>query len=259
MSGAGSHELLTYLKTYFPDARAMAVRYLNYAFLGRGLRLMGILRMGNWEDYGPGDAIWAMADSVIDGAKAEWSRAAAPELMRVRDYLAFLEFSRDQRVTVTVIAANPSAGKWIGRAGTRCYAGRLAVVSRAAGPDAGLLAADPTNRTTRTWTRWPTAGRAPRAPSWERLRRSTFVACPAWQWRLALTATNRCSAASIPSDLTVCGGDPTPSRTSRRPALTSASCKARSILDPAGRPPTLTSIPATARRSSSRACWRWTE
>ncbi|MDB4981378.1 MAG: hypothetical protein JWM82_2130, partial [Myxococcales bacterium] len=143
MNGASSYQLMSHLQKYFPDSRAMAARYLNYAFMGQGLRLMGILRMGKWEDYGPDDEMWPMADAAIDDAPAQWIRTTMPELMRVRDYLAFLEISRDEGVVLTVCAANPAAEKWIGRADARCYAGQLFVPSRAKGPDAGLLAVDP--------------------------------------------------------------------------------------------------------------------
>ena len=143
LAGASSRDLMAHLQPYFPDTRAMAVRYLNYTFLGAGLRLVGVLRMGKWEDFGAADPIWPMADALIDGAKDEWSGAPVPELMRIRDYVAFLEFTREQRVIATVRAAHPSAGQWVGRAGARCYAGRLCVPSLATGPHAGLLAADP--------------------------------------------------------------------------------------------------------------------
>jgi hypothetical protein len=63
--------------------------------------------------------------------------------MRLRDYSAFLQFTGEHHAIVVVCASNLSAGQWIGRAGTACYAGRLSVPTCEVGPQAGLLAAAP--------------------------------------------------------------------------------------------------------------------
>ena len=44
---------------------------------------------------------------------------------------------------MSVCAANPAAGQWVGQPGVRCYDGALPVVSRFSPPNEGLLAADP--------------------------------------------------------------------------------------------------------------------
>ena len=142
-NGASSHQLMAYLQTKFPDARPLAVSYLNYAFLGEGLRMVRVLRMGSWGDFGPDHEMWAMADALIDSAKSTWTQTPAPELMRLRDYFSFLKFTQDHGLVVTVLSASPSSGRWIGSAGARCYDGRMVVPICDSGAYAGLLAADP--------------------------------------------------------------------------------------------------------------------
>jgi len=143
LNGASSYALMAYLQPFFPDARAMAARYLNYAFFGSGLRLIGVLRMGQWSDYSADSEIWSLADALIDKAQSTWCSAPIPELMRIRDYGVFLDFARAEDVRLLVCSANPSAGRWIGASNARCYSGRWFVPSVDSGSDAGLLAADP--------------------------------------------------------------------------------------------------------------------
>jgi hypothetical protein len=121
----------------------MASQYMNRAFSPSGLRLVGILGFGKWEDHGPDSEIWSMADRFIDGARDYWATSPFPELMRLQDYLAFLEFAAANDAHVIVCAADPNAGELIGRAGYRCYEGSEFVISRETPPHLGCLAADP--------------------------------------------------------------------------------------------------------------------
>ena len=80
---------------------------------------------------------------MIEERRSDWEHDRIAELMRLRDYFSFMLFAQQERVIVTVCAANPAAGQWIGQPGVRCYDGALPVVSRASTPNEGLLAADP--------------------------------------------------------------------------------------------------------------------
>ena len=143
MRGASAFELMSYLQTLYPEARPMASRYMNSAFLRSGLRLIGILRFGEWEDFGPDHEMWPMADSCIDDAKDDWINRRFPELMRIRDYFSFLEFADANNAHIIVRDASPHAGVLIGKAGYRCYDGGEFLVARDTLPHLGCLAADP--------------------------------------------------------------------------------------------------------------------
>jgi hypothetical protein len=148
--GATAYQMMEYLRKHFPNFRPGAALYMNYAFLGRGLRLVTALRLGNWQDHSPDSEVWPIADAIIDGAKSEWGLWSVPELMRMRDYFAFLQFTKQQHAIVVVCGASPNAGRWIGRPETSCYDGRLFVPTRGAGPYSGLLAADPADQNLQT-------------------------------------------------------------------------------------------------------------
>jgi hypothetical protein len=79
----------------------------------------------------------------IQEHRAEWEHQRLPELMRLRDYFSFIRFAQEEGAAVIVCGAHPAAGKWIGKPGIRCYGGRLAIPTREAPPNDGLLAADP--------------------------------------------------------------------------------------------------------------------
>jgi hypothetical protein len=87
-----------------------------------------------------GERLWR---EIIEEKRAEWEHQRLPELMRLRDYLSFMQFAQEQRAVVVVCGAHPAAGKWVGRPGVRCHGGRLAIPTRDTPPNDGLLAADP--------------------------------------------------------------------------------------------------------------------
>jgi hypothetical protein len=82
---------------------------------------------------------------LIEQKRDEWQREPVPELMRLRDYFGFMQFCQQEKVRAIVVGANPAAGSWIGAPGVGCYDGPVPVLSRVAPPNAGLLAADPTD------------------------------------------------------------------------------------------------------------------
>jgi hypothetical protein len=88
----------------------------------------------------PKDERWR---SLIAEKKKGWQAQSLPELMRLRDYFAFMRFARDEQVFVVVCGADPASGRWIGKRGVRCYGGRLPVPTSQTAPHDGLLAADP--------------------------------------------------------------------------------------------------------------------
>jgi hypothetical protein len=82
---------------------------------------------------------------LIEQKREEWQREPVPELMRLRDYFGFMQFCQQEKVRAFVVGANPAAGPWIGAPGVGCYDGPVPVLSRVDAPNAGLLAADPTD------------------------------------------------------------------------------------------------------------------
>jgi hypothetical protein len=143
LAGAGSFELMSHLRALFPDFRTLASKYMNRAFSEKGLKLELVLGFGKWNDHGPESEVWEMADRFIDQTKDYWSQSRFPELMRLRDYFSFLEFSAKHRAHVIVCDADYNAGPLIGRSGYRCFDGDDFVVSREQAPHVGCLAADP--------------------------------------------------------------------------------------------------------------------
>src|SRR4051794_37294293 len=83
---------------------------------------------------------------IIDANREKWQTQRFPELLRHRDYFAFLQFARDEQLIVTVCGANPYAGQFVNRPRFRCYDGSLFVISRETPPNEGLIAADPGDR-----------------------------------------------------------------------------------------------------------------
>jgi hypothetical protein len=143
LAGAGSFELMSHLRPLCPDFRMAASKYMNRAFSETGLKLVLFLGFGKWDDHGPESEVWEMADSLIDQTKDYWSQNHFPELMRLRDYFSFLEFSAKHSAHIIVCAADYNAGPLIGRSGYRCFDGDDFVVSREQAPHVGCLAADP--------------------------------------------------------------------------------------------------------------------
>ncbi len=141
--GAGAYDLLAHLQPRFPDSRAVAVGYINAAFTKNGLRMHTALRGGMWAHFDRDNEVFLVADQFIDAAKDDWMGKRFPELIRTRDYFAFLEFAVAHKLYVIVCDATPLAAPLIGVAGHRCYDGTTFVVSRETPPHEGCVAADP--------------------------------------------------------------------------------------------------------------------
>jgi len=88
---------------------------------------------------------------LIAQKQAVWETQHLPELMRLRDYFAFMRFARDEQVFVVVCGADPASGRWIGKPGVRCYGGRLPIPTSQTAPHDGLLAADPADPRLLDW------------------------------------------------------------------------------------------------------------
>jgi hypothetical protein len=137
LGGARAGELRAYLKERLPiDDAYRTESYLSRAFMQPLTAVMSA--------FPPGPIPEAKENStLLDRHRSGWANERYPELMRVRDYVSFLEFARDEQVIVIVCTSNPFAGDFIGRRGYRAFAGRLHVISNETGPDRGLISADP--------------------------------------------------------------------------------------------------------------------
>jgi hypothetical protein len=125
LGGASLEEINAFLQLRTPDTWNKVNEALERAFLQRRLIMI------------------RLTPELIEERRSEWEHERISELMRLRDYFSFMHFAQQERVIVTVCAANPAAGQWIGQPGVRCYDGALPVVSRFSPPNEGLLAADP--------------------------------------------------------------------------------------------------------------------
>jgi hypothetical protein len=121
-----------------------AVLYLARAFKTPAPRILPFMEMYPPDAPAPAPVLLEeRVGKLIDASRAEWSSERFPELMRLRDYLSFLELSKQHGVIINVCGANPWAGAHIGQTGYRCYDGRPYVVSRETAPHIGVVAADP--------------------------------------------------------------------------------------------------------------------
>jgi hypothetical protein len=143
LSGATVAELIEMLSGR-GIGRGGTAQYLAVAFGNTTPRMAMFLALDPATSGEPSpEALEQNIGRLIDARVATWTAAPFPELMRVRDYFAFLEFAKEHGCVVNVCGANPWAGAFIGRAGFRCYDGRTFVVSRDVPPFAGAIAADP--------------------------------------------------------------------------------------------------------------------
>jgi hypothetical protein len=138
LAGAAPDELEAFLEARSQEPNIWApVRTLGRVFL-QGM----IFAYTKRSDPAETNALWSR---LIEQKREEWQREPVPELMRLRDYFAFMQFCQQENVTAVVVGANPAAGQWIGASGVGCYDGSVPVLSRVEPPFAGLLAADPTD------------------------------------------------------------------------------------------------------------------
>src|SRR3954465_4092203 len=120
--GAPVRDLLAFLEAVSPDDPFARFDYLQAAFLQKG-SVFTYLLMPNpstGESLPEATIEKGIAERVQEH-KARWSAESFPELMRLRDYLAFLEFARSERLVIVVCGANPFSGRFIGREGFRCF------------------------------------------------------------------------------------------------------------------------------------------
>jgi hypothetical protein len=136
-AGASPDELEAVLTMRsFGHDTVLPYRYLGWAFLQQSNMFIYSASL----DQERTNVAWGR---LIAEHRDEWQRAPIPELMRLRDYFAFMQFAQQEQVSVIVCPANPAAGAWIGQPSVRCYEGSLPILSRITGPNEGLLAADP--------------------------------------------------------------------------------------------------------------------
>jgi hypothetical protein len=140
-AGCAPNAILEYLRARCGENERLQYAYLEAAFFPQIPAAPFTFVVPPFGSLAP--AAEGSVSKLISQHRAVWSAQRFPELMRIRDYFAFLEFSRDQQVILTVCTANPFSGRYIGQPGFRPYAGTLFVVSNDTDPDRGLVSADP--------------------------------------------------------------------------------------------------------------------
>jgi hypothetical protein len=136
-SGALPSEMLAFVSN-----QRIATGLGDFNYLGRVFRV-GILFAGTFSGLPiteENDRVW---QSLVERKRSVWEAENLPDLMRFRDYFAFMQFARDEQVAVVVCGADPASGQWIGKPGVRCYGGRLPIPTSQKAPNDGFLAADP--------------------------------------------------------------------------------------------------------------------
>jgi hypothetical protein len=115
VAGASLAEIMAYLRPRVPDARGLygwqrASHYLREAFLqdnGIFFLLGPAFSFGQitpeMEDF--------MGEQIAEH-RAEWEGQRYPELLRVRDYVTFLEIARDEHLHITVCDAPPGSSEY---------------------------------------------------------------------------------------------------------------------------------------------------
>lgn len=136
IDGVPASDILAFAASHSATEALLPHTYLSNAFGLRGPTAMAMPPPSSPE----AEELWR---EVINRRRAEWEREPIPELMRIRDYLSFMQFAKEVGVFVIVCAANPSAGRWIGRRRVRGYDGRLPIPACQEHPYEGLLAANP--------------------------------------------------------------------------------------------------------------------
>ena len=137
LAGAAPDELEAFLL-----ARIGKIWFYRADDAGTGLLAEQSLRLHEGRRRRETNPKWSR---LIEEKRDEWQREPVPELMRLRDYFGFMQFCQQEKVRAFVVGANPAAGPWIGAPRVGCYDGSVPVLSRVEAPNAGLLAADPTD------------------------------------------------------------------------------------------------------------------
>jgi hypothetical protein len=108
-SGASAADLLAYLEARVGDHAPLGYRYLREAFL-QGNDFFFVL--------GPGLSTSVSSDAeaaareLIEEHRSEWESQRFPELLRLRDYFAFLELAREENLIINVCDAPPGSDRY---------------------------------------------------------------------------------------------------------------------------------------------------
>jgi len=138
VTGVPINEIIAYVRDRCGPDDHLQYDYLSAAFLQGNVFFFVVPPFSRLTDQ----AERSVAKLVFEH-RAEWERQRFPEMMRVRDYFAFLQFAKEQKIVISVCAANPFAGRFVGAPGFGCYDGASFVTSREVSPNQGLIAADP--------------------------------------------------------------------------------------------------------------------
>jgi hypothetical protein len=83
-----------------------------------------------------------MLSFEIDANRPSWENRRYPEVMRIRDVVAFMEVAAAHQIRIFVCGANPKSAKYVGRPGFRPWPHVRRAPSTSHGPHAGLMRGD---------------------------------------------------------------------------------------------------------------------
>src|SRR4051794_26125329 len=93
IAGATLPDLLNFMSTLMPGDRNGAINYIGDAFCVRSRLGLALMTPSPTDEAEP--HMLQRAEGFIDGKRATWETQPIPELMRIRDYLSFLQFSKE--------------------------------------------------------------------------------------------------------------------------------------------------------------------
>jgi hypothetical protein len=112
VAGASLADLLAYLRPRLPDELAWhrGARYLREAFLQDNKIFFVLGPALSFGEITPETEDF-MREQIAE-FRAEWEVQRYPELLRVRDYVSFLELARDEHLHLTVCDAPPGSTEY---------------------------------------------------------------------------------------------------------------------------------------------------
>jgi hypothetical protein len=110
-AGAPVKDLLVYLRERCGPHEHRPYQYLSEAFL-QGDQFFFMIGPGVAHFHELDEREERRARRLIDEHRAAWQAQRYPALRRVRDYISFLEFARDEQVIVTVCDPAPGSDEY---------------------------------------------------------------------------------------------------------------------------------------------------
>lgn len=142
-AGARASMLLRFLGQHNIDS-TLARQYFQTAFAAK---FPAIAMLPRGTDGLPADInVDRTLEPIIERARPDWELAAPyPDFGSRRDREVFRAVARGRKCHLAIRALNPYSGRWMNQKGYRSAPLRLVATSRLKEPNAGLLAADPSD------------------------------------------------------------------------------------------------------------------